>query len=71
MFCFTLSKISCFSARFNTPRAVKFIQSLPDCSAFLSTYAYPNANLADHSNLSIFVSAEDKSNFLGFQLQLR
>ena len=32
----------------------------------LSTYAYPNANLADHSNLSILVSAKDKSDFLGF-----
>ena len=32
----------------------------------LSTYSYPNANLADHSNLLIFVSAKDKSNFLGF-----
>lgn len=32
----------------------------------LSTYAYPNANLADHSNLSIFVGAKDKSEFLGF-----
>ncbi|GGH07727.1 hypothetical protein GCM10007352_12600 [Mucilaginibacter phyllosphaerae] len=32
----------------------------------LSTYAYPNANLADYSNLSIFVSAKDKNIFLGF-----
>lgn len=32
----------------------------------LNTYAYPNANLADYSNLSIFVSAKDKSDFLGF-----
>ncbi|RYY16061.1 MAG: hypothetical protein EOO04_27585 [Chitinophagaceae bacterium] len=32
----------------------------------LSTYVYPSANLADYSNLSIFVSAKDKSKFLGF-----
>ena len=32
----------------------------------LNTYSYPNANLADHSNLSLLVSAKNKSNFLGF-----
>ena len=35
----------------------------------LSTYSYPNANLADYSNLSILVSAKDKSDFR-IQLQL-
>lgn len=32
----------------------------------LSTYAYPNGNLADYNNLSIFINSKGKSNYLGF-----
>ncbi|AMP98775.1 hypothetical protein AY601_1866 [Pedobacter cryoconitis] len=32
----------------------------------LSTYSFPDGNLADYNNLSLFVADKDKPNYLGF-----
>ncbi len=33
----------------------------------LSTYSFPNGNLADYNNLSVFITGKDKTNYLGFK----
>lgn len=33
----------------------------------LSTYSFPDGNLADYNNLSLFVAGKDKPNYLGFK----
>lgn len=33
----------------------------------LSTYSFPDGNLADYNNLSLFVADKDKPNYLGFK----
>lgn len=34
----------------------------------LSTYEYPNGNLADHSTLELLIENKEKPNYLGFQI---
>lgn len=33
----------------------------------LSTYSFPNGNLADYNNLYLFTTGKDKTNYLGFK----
>lgn len=33
----------------------------------LTTYSFPNGNIADYSNLSVFVTNKSKNNYLGFK----